>query len=133
VRADPALLRHVLGNLISNAVDAMPEGGCLTVRVGRQNGTVALAVSDTGVGMAPEQRRRAFEPFYTTKPRGKGTGLGLAISREIANALRGRIEVESTPGQGSTFTLTFPEAATDAATRGLQGGTDGAVAHPRGG
>jgi len=142
VRADPALLRHVLGNLISNAVDAMPDGGSLTVSAGRQGSMLTLAVSDTGVGMAPEQRRRAFEPFYTTKPRGKGTGLGLAISREIANALRGRIEVESTPAHGSTFTLSFPEAtlatpapvSTGASTLDeAHGGSDGAVAHPRGG
>jgi signal transduction histidine kinase len=142
VRADPALLRHVLGNLISNAVDAMPGGGDLTVSAGRQNGMVSLAVSDTGVGMAPDERRRAFEPFYTTKPRGKGTGLGLAISREIANALRGRIEVESAPGRGSVFTLTFPEGAAGppgTAEPGQpdpadgMGGKDGAVAHPRGG
>jgi signal transduction histidine kinase len=114
VRADPGLLRHVLGNLIANAVDAMPGGGTLTVRAVRDGETVSIAVDDTGVGIKPEDRRRVFEPFFTTKPRGKGTGLGLSISREIASALRGRIEVESQPGQGSRFTLTFPEAARSA-------------------
>lgn len=127
VRADPALLRHVLGNLVSNAVDAMPEGGLLSVRASRNGGAVALAVSDTGTGMTLEQRRRIFEPLYTTKPRGRGTGLGLSISREIATALHGRIVVESEIGQGSTFTLDFPEAAAVAAS----GGSDAAVAHPR--
>jgi two-component system NtrC family sensor kinase len=69
-------------------------------------------VSDTGAGLRPEDRKRIFEPFYTTKPAGKGTGLGLAISREIAAALRGRIEVESTPGAGTTFTLWIRAPAT---------------------
>ena len=131
VQADPGLLRHVLGNLIANAVDAMPSGGTLTIRASRDGGDVAVAVDDTGVGIDPEQKRRLFEPFYTTKPRGKGTGLGLSISREIASVLKGRIEVDSTPGQGSRFTLTFPEAKGELH---LIGETDGtAVAHPRGG
>jgi signal transduction histidine kinase len=63
----------------------------------------------------PEDRKRIFEPFYSTKPRGKGTGLGLAICREIASALHGHIEVESRPGEGSTFTLVFPAPALRAA------------------
>jgi signal transduction histidine kinase len=131
VRSDPGLLRHVLGNLIANAVDAMPEGGRLTVRASREGGTVSVAVNDTGVGLGPEERRHLFEPFFTTKPRGKGTGLGLSISREIASALRGRIEVDSSPGRGSSFTLCFPEVSGVSPT---PGGNDGAaVAHPRGG
>jgi len=72
-----------------------------------------LSVKDSGPGIGPEERKRIFEPFYTTKPRGKGTGLGLAICREIASALKGRIEVESQPGQGSTFTLLFPAPPSD--------------------
>jgi signal transduction histidine kinase len=130
VRCDPGLLRHVLGNLIANAVDAMASGGTLTVRAGRDGPTVAVSVEDTGVGIGPEERRRIFEPFFTTKPRGKGTGLGLSISREIASALRGRIEVDSTPGAGSRFTLTFPEAPAELRATGE---TDAAIAHPRGG
>lgn len=128
VRADPTLVRHVLGNLVANAVDAMPGGGALTVRAARAQDALSIAVADTGAGIGAEERKRVFEPFYTTKPRGKGTGLGLAISREIATALRGRIELESTPGQGSTFTLVFPEAAEPAAGAG---GPHGAVANPR--
>jgi two-component system, NtrC family, sensor kinase len=110
VRLDPTLVRHVLGNLVSNAVDAMAGGGTLRVRAERRNGQLGLAVQDSGPGIAPDDLRKIFEPFYTTKPRGKGTGLGLAISREIAQALRGRIEVESAPGAGSTFTLWIPTA-----------------------
>ena len=78
------------------------------MRAGVQNGMVDIAVSDTGVGIAPEDLRSIFEPFYTTKGRGKGTGLGLAICRELAKALGGSIEVESTPGKGSTFTVRLP-------------------------
>jgi len=105
---DPSLVRHVLGNFISNAVDAMPGAGCLTVRVRRTASQLSLSVSDTGPGIAPEARKHIFEPFYTTKPPGKGTGLGLAICREIASALRGHIDVDGAPGLGATFTLVVP-------------------------
>jgi signal transduction histidine kinase len=107
----------------------MPAGGVLRVHAWRVGDTVSVAVSDTGAGIGPEDRRRIFEPFYTTKPRGQGTGLGLSISREIASALGGRIEMESAPGEGSTFVLTFPEAAEATFSRG---GSDVAVAHPGG-
>jgi two-component system NtrC family sensor kinase len=115
VVTDPGLVRHVLTNLISNAVDAMAAGGTLTLRAARANGQLVLAVADTGVGIGPEERRHIFEPFYSTKPPGRGTGLGLAICREIAVALKGRIEVESEPGRGSTFTLLVPAPAWRAA------------------
>jgi signal transduction histidine kinase len=112
---DPGLVRHVLTNFISNAVDAMPGGGTLHLRAIRDGGTLALSVSDTGVGIGAEERRHIFEPFYSTKPAGRGTGLGLAICREIAVALKGRIEVESEPSRGSTFTLLVPAPAWRAA------------------
>jgi len=112
---DPGLVRHVLTNFISNAVDAMPAGGALTVAAERRGEQLALSVADTGEGIAPEERRRIFEPFYSTKPAGRGTGLGLAICREIAAALKGRIDVESEPGRGSTFTLVVPAPAWRAA------------------
>jgi two-component system, NtrC family, sensor kinase len=115
VVTDPGLVRHVLTNLISNAVDAMAAGGTLSIRAERVNGQLALAVADTGVGIAPEERRHIFEPFYSTKAPGRGTGLGLAICREIAVALKGRIEVESEPGRGSTFTFLVPAPAWRAA------------------
>jgi signal transduction histidine kinase len=112
---DPGLVRHVLTNLVSNAVDAMPSGGTLTVRAERIGPQLALSVADTGAGIGAEERRRIFEPFYSTKPPGRGTGLGLAICREIADALKGRIEVESEPGGGSTFTFVVPAPAWRAA------------------
>src|SRR5437762_3517381 len=110
VRTDPGLVRHLLTNLMANAVDAMPNGGRLEVRARADGRDVELRVSDTGTGMPPEVKRHIFEAFFTTKPDGKGTGLGLAICKEIARALRGRIDVESEPGKGSAFTVRFPEA-----------------------
>ncbi|HEX8908997.1 MAG TPA: HAMP domain-containing sensor histidine kinase, partial [Anaeromyxobacteraceae bacterium] len=111
VALDPSLVRHVLTNFIANAVDAMAHGGRLTVQARRAGEQIALAVQDTGPGIGPEERKHIFEPFWSTKPKGKGTGLGLAICREIAAALKGRIEVESAPGQGAAFTLFVPVPA----------------------
>ncbi len=119
VLTDPSLVRHVVTNLVANAVDAMPQGGALHVFAGGRGDELFVAVRDTGAGISPEARRRIFEPFYTTKPRGKGTGLGLAICREIARALKGRIDVESQPGAGSTFTLWIPLVVSDAASAPL--------------
>jgi two-component system NtrC family sensor kinase len=108
---DPSLVRHVLTNFISNAVDAMAQGGRLVVRARRAGDQIALTVQDSGPGIAPDDRKHIFEPFYSTKPKGKGTGLGLSICREIAAALKGHIEVESAPGQGAAFTLYVPAPA----------------------
>jgi signal transduction histidine kinase len=110
VRTDPGLVRHLITNLVANAVDAMPAGGRLDVQARRDGQDVVLRIVDTGTGMAPEVKRHIFEPFFTTKPTGKGTGLGLAICKEIARALKGRIDVESEPGRGSVFTVRFPAA-----------------------
>jgi signal transduction histidine kinase len=106
---DPGLLRQILINLLSNAFDAVERGG--TVRLGARlenEDDVVITVSDTGAGIPPDDLRRIFEPFYTTKGRGKGTGLGLAICRELVAALGGSISVESAPGQGSTFHVRLP-------------------------
>ncbi len=111
VTVDPSLVRHVLANFVSNALDAMPQGGRLTVRARRDGGDLAISVSDTGPGISAEERKHIFEPFYTTKKPGKGTGLGLAICREIASALKGHVDVESRPGAGATFTLLVPAPA----------------------
>jgi signal transduction histidine kinase len=112
ITSDPGLLRQILINLLSNAADAVvhnhPDGGEVAVRAERQGDRLHLIVSDNGAGIAPEDLARIFEPFYTTKGRGKGTGLGLAICRELATALGGRITVESTPGRGSRFELDLP-------------------------
>lgn len=111
-RADQ--LTQVLINLIVNAVQAMPDGGQITLRSiltpTSDNGTlVRLTVADSGVGMTAEQQERIFEPFFTTKE--SGTGLGLAISAQILSDHSGEIAVRSAPGQGSAFTISLPVKA----------------------
>jgi len=105
---DPGLLRQIIINLLSNAFDAIGPEGQVSVSATVTSLTVNIAVSDTGAGISAEDLRSIFEPFYTTKGRGKGTGLGLAICRELAKALGGSIDVASTPGKGSTFTVRLP-------------------------
>lgn len=107
-------VQQVLLNLIVNARQAMAAGGeiRLIVRENREAGTSEVTVRDTGPGIPPETLRKIFEPFYSTKERDEtgrgGTGLGLALCREIMEAHRGRIRVESTVGVGTAFTLRFP-------------------------
>jgi len=133
VVTDPGLLRQIVVNLLSNALDAVDQRtpgtlggfpdppakdsarqasprdrGKVTVAAKSAGEDVLITVSDTGHGIAPDDLRRIFEPFYTTKGRGKGTGLGLAICRQLCAALGGNISVESEPGQGSTFFVRFP-------------------------
>jgi signal transduction histidine kinase len=106
---DPGLLRQILINLLANAFDAVERGGKVSLGAGLENGDdVVITISDTGPGIPADDLRRIFEPFYTTKGRGKGTGLGLAICRELVAALGGSIAVESTPGRGSTFSVRLP-------------------------
>jgi signal transduction histidine kinase/ActR/RegA family two-component response regulator len=129
VRADPNVLEVALLNLAVNASDAMPNGGKLTVTA--KNATldekenrsqprlrgeyVAIAVSDTGTGIAPEDLPHVFEPFFTTKPTGKGTGLGLSQVYGFAQQSGGTVTVESRLGRGTTFTLYLPRSETAAA------------------
>jgi signal transduction histidine kinase len=105
---DPDQLRIVLGNLIRNARDAMPQGGAVSIRGTHQDGQVEIAISDTGVGIPEENIRRIMEPLYSTKAR--GLGLGLAITRAIIEKHGGQLRVVSQPGQGSTFTVRLPAA-----------------------
>ena len=108
---DAEQLKQVFMNIVNNAMDAMPRGGTLTVRSRlEQAGMVAVDVTDTGDGIAPEAMSRIFEPFFTTKPMGQGTGLGLAVSHQIVKKHGGTIRVESTVGTGSTFTISLPLA-----------------------
>jgi PAS domain S-box-containing protein len=106
VKLDPALFRRVLTNLILNAVQAMPKGGKLTIASSRGDGSLTVAVQDTGVGIAPENLGRVFAPFFTTKA--KGQGLGLAVCKRLTEAQDGTITVTSEVGKGSTFTLKIP-------------------------
>ncbi len=114
-RIDPGQMELALLNLVRNAADAIPQGGRIVVstRLRRYDdvtgaAAVEIAVSDTGVGMAPEVVRRATEPFFTTKERGKGTGLGLSMVNGFAEQSDGRMEIESVPGAGTTVRLVFP-------------------------
>jgi signal transduction histidine kinase len=107
--ADPRLLGQALLNLITNAVEAMPEGGILTVKARlRQKDSVEIAVSDTGVGIAREHLSRIFEPFFTIKSSGEGMGLGLTITSRIVQDHEGSLEVKSEVGRGSTFRILLP-------------------------
>ena len=106
VAGDRDLLARALGNLVSNALDALDGSGSLTLRTARHGGGVRIDVEDTGPGLSDEQRTRLFTPYYTTK-RG-GTGLGLAIVQGIVSDHGGRVEVASAPGRGTAFTLFLP-------------------------
>lgn len=106
-------LRIVLINLIQNAFHAMPEGGRLTITTLREPRQVALRISDTGVGIAPEDQRAIFLPFWSRRADGvNGTGLGLAICQSVIKGLGGSISVSSRPGQGTTFTVVMPDPDT---------------------
>jgi len=105
---DAQQIEQVLINLIANAIHAMPDGGQLTVGLGKQNGNAVLEVGDSGTGISPEHITRIFDPFFTTKPEGEGTGLGLSVSHGIIACHHGDIQVESTLGSGTTFRITLP-------------------------
>ena len=111
VGADRVPLEQALLNLVSNAVDAMPEGGRLRLAARPDGGGVALVVTDSGSGIPPEDMSRVFDPLFTTKPPGKGTGLGLPILREVVEAHGGTVRLESRPGEGTTATVRLPRAA----------------------
>jgi nitrogen fixation/metabolism regulation signal transduction histidine kinase len=117
VQADPVLLRRVIENLVLNALDAMPAGGTLTFRTGyiESEDRVALEISDTGAGLAPEECDRLFTPYYTTKQ--YGTGLGLAIVQSVVSDHSGRITVKSERNVGTTFRV---ELAVQAKTASAQ-------------
>jgi nitrogen fixation/metabolism regulation signal transduction histidine kinase len=103
VDADREQVTRVLRNLVLNAIDAMPEGGTLTVRTVALESGARLEVSDTGQGLTPEECERLFTPYYTTKTH--GTGLGLAIVQSVVSDHKGRIAVESEKGKGTTFRI----------------------------
>ncbi|MGE0601138.1 MAG: ATP-binding protein, partial [Dehalococcoidia bacterium] len=114
VEGDAGQLQQALTNIVLNARDAMPEGGTIEVTL-RVEGTVALVeIKDDGPGMDEETRVRIFEPFYTTKAPGSGTGLGMAITYGIVQGHHGDITVQSTPGEGTLFSISLPLLAVDA-------------------
>lgn len=108
ISADPSQLQQVLVNLVVNAIQAMPDGGTLTIRTRSTHDTVFLAVEDTGIGMSRETQQQLFMPFFTSKEIGQGTGLGLPVVHGIVTGHGGAIEVISEPGKGSSFEVSFP-------------------------
>lgn len=110
VAADEAQLELALLNLVTNALDAMPAGGTLTLAARMADHRVRIDVRDTGSGITPDMLPRIFEPWVTTKPPGRGTGLGLSITRDLIIALGGTIEVTTSTGHGTTFTIELPAA-----------------------
>ena len=109
----PEVLAQILSSLLRNAAEAIPvdRTGQVVLRISpAEEGRVLLAVRDDGGGMAAEVQRRAFEPFFSTKPEGKGSGLGLPVARALAESHGGSLRLESTPGQGTTALLELPEA-----------------------
>ena len=121
VAGDPSLLQQVFLNLVTNALDAMPQGGVLTVATASPSGAgqngrfVEVTVEDTGTGMSPEVKRKALEPFFTTKAPGKGAGLGLSICEDIIRGHHGKMEVESQEGKGSTLRVHLPVSSPEVA------------------
>ena len=107
IAADPELLHRALSNLVLNAMDAMPNGGTLTLRTRRDDGKVVIEVCDTGSGLTREECERIFTPYYTSKQH--GTGLGLAIVQSVVSDHGGRISVQSEPGKGTTFVIELPK------------------------
>lgn len=110
VAGDVGQLQQAVVALATNAIDAMPDGGTLTLRATSSNTRVLVQVLDTGIGIAPENMNKIFDPFFTTKDVGRGTGLGLAVCYGILSDHGGRLEVRSTVGAGTTFTITLPIA-----------------------
>lgn len=106
--ADPALLHQVLVNLVVNAVQAMPDGGELTIETRAEGDRVILTVTDTGEGMSEDVLKRIFVPFFTTKDVGQGTGLGLSVVHGIVTSHGGKVEVSTQIGKGTTFRIILP-------------------------
>ena len=107
IRGIESEVQEMIANLIFNAVEAMPEGGKIEMRTQTDGDFVRLSFRDTGIGMEEELRKRVFEPFFTTKM-DVGSGLGLSALHGTLTQWGGKVEVESAPGKGMTFTLYFP-------------------------
>jgi two-component system phosphate regulon sensor histidine kinase PhoR len=112
VEADPLRLKEIVQNLLDNAIQYSHPGGTVSIHTEREPGHLRLSIRDTGIGISQEDKARVFDRFYRTEDgrskKAGGTGLGLAIVKHLVDAHRGRIEVESTPNQGSTFTVSLP-------------------------
>jgi two-component system nitrogen regulation sensor histidine kinase NtrY len=116
VSADAELLHRAISNLVLNAMDAMPDGGTLSLRTRGDGGNVVIEVADAGAGLTPEECERIFTPYYTSKEH--GTGLGLAIVQSVVSDHGGRIHARSSPGRGTTFVIDLPRNAESAQNAG---------------
>ena len=108
---DPDRLAQVVGNLLSNALKYTPEDGAVSVSAAGSAGELLIRIKDTGPGIRPEEQERIFEPFYRSQEKRRfpqGLGLGLTIARDLVEAHGGRLELDSTPGSGSCFTIHLP-------------------------
>ena len=114
VAGEETALREILTNLIFNAVDAMPKGGRVLLETSIEGANAVIRVRDTGTGMTESVRQRCLEPFFSTKGE-LGTGLGLSMVHGIVERHRGKLEIESTPGKGTTFTIRLPLAESELA------------------
>ena len=101
-------LKQCLINLVKNAIEAMPDGGTLTLRAYRDDGRVIILIQDTGMGIPPELQEQVFSPFFSTKH--GGAGLGLAMSRKVIEEMGGKVLLKSKPGEGTTLILRLPAA-----------------------
>lgn len=108
IRADRIHIQQSLVNFIINAAQSMPHGGLISIMTGMDNTYVFVSVSDNGVGIKKEEMEKIFEPYFTTKKSGEGTGLGLSLCKRLIEANKGKIEVESKEGVGSTFKILIP-------------------------
>jgi two-component system, NtrC family, nitrogen regulation sensor histidine kinase NtrY len=106
VAADTELLHRAISNLVLNAMDAMPQGGTLSLRTRNEGSKVVIEVADTGEGLTAEESERIFTPYYTSKAH--GTGLGLAIVQSVVSDHGGKIQVRSEAGRGTTFVIALP-------------------------
>jgi signal transduction histidine kinase len=132
IDADPTLIHRALSNLVLNAIDAMPEGGTLTLRTRQNSSAASIEVQDSGAGMTREERERLFTPYYTTKQH--GTGLGLAIVQSVVSDHGGRITVESETARGTKFSIELPlsrEAVHRENTEDSQRNTEQIFSEPR--
>ncbi|CUS82526.1 PAS domain S-box-containing protein [Candidatus Kryptonium thompsonii] len=108
IYADCSQIHQVFLNIIMNAIQAINQNGLIEIETFLRDGYVNIKFKDNGIGILPEHIDKIFEPFFTTKEAGKGTGLGLAVSKRIIDEHNGKVEVESTPGKGTIFTVKFP-------------------------
>jgi len=115
IEGDETQLELALSNLVTNALDAMPDGGNLSVMAKTEPGCTVVEIADTGIGIAPEMADRIFEPWVTSKAADRGTGLGLSIARDVVQRMGGAISANARPSGGTVLRITLPSSNAEAA------------------